>query len=138
AVELCIYLCKQFNLTEKNIICHCEGHTLGIASNHSDVMHWFPKHGKSMDTFRADVKAGLDDITLTATAKSEFKPYIVKVSIPNLNIRKGPGTDYDKTGKCTGIGAFTIVEERDGKGATKWGRLKSGLGWISLDYADKV
>src|SRR5574344_2125128 len=59
AVELCVYLCKQYNLTEKNIICHSEGHTLGIASNHGDVMHWFPKHGKSMDTFRAAVKAGL-------------------------------------------------------------------------------
>lgn len=57
AVELCAYLCKQYGLTEKNIICHCEGYKQGIASNHGDVMHWFPKHGKSMDTFRADVKA---------------------------------------------------------------------------------
>ncbi len=59
AVELCVYLCKQYGLTEKDIICHSEGYKLGIASNHGDVMHWFPKHGKSMDTFRADVKAGL-------------------------------------------------------------------------------
>ena len=59
AVELCVYLCKQYNLTEKDIICHCEGYKLGIASNHGDVMHWFPKHGKNMDTFRADVKVGL-------------------------------------------------------------------------------
>lgn len=55
ATELCAYLCKQYGLTERNIICHSEGHTLGIASNHGDVMHWFPKHGKNMDTFRADV-----------------------------------------------------------------------------------
>ncbi len=60
AVELCVYLCGLYGLTEKNIICHCEGHTLGIASNHGDVMHWFPKHGKNMDTFRADVKALLN------------------------------------------------------------------------------
>ncbi len=60
AVELCVYLCKQYGLTEKNIICHCEGFKLGIASNHGDVMHWFPKHGKSMDTFRTDVKKLLD------------------------------------------------------------------------------
>ena len=65
AVELCIYLCKQFGLTEKNIICHCEGYKQGIASNHGDVMHWFRRindslsTGKSMATFRADVKAGL-------------------------------------------------------------------------------
>lgn len=59
AVELCVHLCKQYGLTEKDVICHSEGYKLGIASNHGDVMHWFPKHGKSMDTFRADVKAGL-------------------------------------------------------------------------------
>lgn len=55
AVELCAYLCKQYGLTEKDIICHSEGYKLGIASNHGDVMHWWPKHGKNMDTFRAEV-----------------------------------------------------------------------------------
>ena len=59
AVELCAYLCKQYGLTEKDILCHSEGYRKGIASNHADVMHWFPKHGKSMDTFRADVKSRL-------------------------------------------------------------------------------
>ena len=65
AVELCAYLCKQYGLTEKNIICHSEGYKQGVASNHGDVMHWFPKHGKSMDTFRAEVK------TLLATDAKE-------------------------------------------------------------------
>jgi len=55
ALELCVYLCKQYGLTEKNIICHSEGYKLGIANNHGDIMHWWPKHGKSMDTFRAEV-----------------------------------------------------------------------------------
>lgn len=59
AVELCAYLCKQYGLTEQNILCHSEGYKKGIASNHADVMHWFPKHGKSMDTFREDVKSRL-------------------------------------------------------------------------------
>ena len=60
AVELCAYLCKEYGLTEKDIICHSEGYKKGIASNHADVMHWFPKHGKSMDTFRTDVKKLLE------------------------------------------------------------------------------
>jgi hypothetical protein len=59
AIDLCVYLCRQFGLTEKDIICHSEGAALGIASNHADVMHWFPRHGKSMDTFRADVRKQL-------------------------------------------------------------------------------
>lgn len=64
--------------------------------------------------------------------------YRVRVSIKNLNIRKGPGTNYDKAGRYTGIGVFTIVAESEGKGATKWGKLKSGAGWISLDFTVKI
>lgn len=64
-------------------------------------------------------------------------PYKVKVDIPDLRIRKGPGTNYDFAG-YTGEGVFTITEEATGQGATKWGRLKSGAGWISLDYATKI
>ena len=60
AVELCVYLCKAYKLTEKDIIGHYEGYQKGIASNHGDPLNWFPKHGKSMDTFRADVKALLN------------------------------------------------------------------------------
>lgn len=58
AVELTAYLCEMYSfnpLKDGVVICHSEGHSRGIASNHSDVMHWFPKHGKSMDTFRQDV-----------------------------------------------------------------------------------
>lgn len=76
------------------------------------------------------------------TKAAAFKPYLVRVSIPDLNIRKGPGTDHAKTRKCTGIGIFTIVEETDGEGASKWGLLKSYQekrnGWISLDYGKRV
>lgn len=74
----------------------------------------------------------------TTAAKSEV-PYLVRVTITDLNIRKGPGTNYNKTGKFTGKGVFTIVEEKSGQGSVKgWGRLKSGAGWISLDYCTKV
>jgi len=68
ALELCVYLCGQYQLTEADILCHSEGYTLSIASNHADVMHWFPKFGKNMDMFRADVKAALseqEDDTMT-------------------------------------------------------------------------
>lgn len=79
---------------------------------------------------------------MQTTAVYAFTPYLVRVSIDDLNIRKGPGTDYDKTGKHTGKGAFTIVEEAEGKGASLWGLLKSYQkncdGWISLDYAERV
>ena len=76
------------------------------------------------------------------SSAAAFKPYLVRVTITNLNIRKGPGTNYDRTGKYTGIGSFTIVDEADGEGASKWGLLKSYQsgrnGWVSLDYAKRV
>ena len=66
-------------------------------------------------------------------------PFLVRVSIKDLNIRKGPGTNFTKTGKYTGIGVFTIVEVADGQGSSSgWGRLKSGAGWCSLDYCQKI
>ena len=55
AAELCAYLCEEFGLKENDVICHSEGHEIGIASNHGDVMHWFPKFGKDMDEFRREV-----------------------------------------------------------------------------------
>lgn len=61
-------------------------------------------------------------------------PYLVKVTANCLYIRKGAGTNTAKVGKITDHGVYTIVEEKKGSGASLWGRLKSGAGWISLDY----
>ena len=78
-------------------------------------------------------------VVYAPVASAADVPFLVKVSINDLNIRKGPGTDYAKTGKFTGKGVFTIVKVKSGKGSTAgWGRLKSGAGWISLDYAAKI
>ena len=68
-------------------------------------------------------------------------PYKVRVRIDDLNIRKGPGTNYASRG-YTGKGIFTIVEEADGQGTTRWGLLKgyqsNRSGWVSLDYTAKL
>lgn len=71
------------------------------------------------------------------TTGATVTPYLVRVKITNLNIRKGPGTNYGSTGYIQ-PGIYTIVAESTGKGAAKWGKLKSGAGWISLDYATKT
>lgn len=61
AVELCAYLCRRYGFDPMtDILDHHEGCLRDIATNHADVSHWFPKHGKSMDTLRADVKAELE------------------------------------------------------------------------------
>lgn len=76
------------------------------------------------------------DIKTSETAAGT--PYLVKVTADALNIRKGPGTNYGTNGSIKDKGTYTIVAESDGPGASKWGKLKSGAGWISLDYTKKV
>ena len=100
AVELCAYLCKQFGLTEADIICHSEGYKKGIASNHGDVMHWFPRHGKSMDTFRADVKALLS----TEDKKTEVSDeYPTKLTDGYYRVRKA------WSDKKSQLGAYRVL-----------------------------
>ena len=60
AVSLCVKLCNAYQLDPMtDILCHAEGYRAGIASNHADVEHWWPKHGRTMDDFRAAVKAAM-------------------------------------------------------------------------------
>lgn len=71
-----------------------------------------------------------------------IKPYMVKVdpaSIPDhaLNIREWPSTDAPIAGQIREKMSLTITEEATGKGVKRWGKLKSGAGWISLDYVVK-
>lgn len=59
-------------------------------------------------------------------------PFLVKVKISDLYIRKGPGTNYRKKGFIK-PGAYTIIETKG-----EWGKLKSGAGWICLRYANRI
>lgn len=70
AVELTAHLCELYGLdplADGVVICHSEGRRMGIASNHGDVEHWFPKFGKTMDGFRADVAAEMKEETTVLT-----------------------------------------------------------------------
>lgn len=95
-------------------------HLIAVSGDGSTVYGW---------TDAADIKT-----SAAATATS----YLVKVTTDVLNIRKGPGTNYGTNGDIRDKGVYTIVAESDGPGASKWGKLKSGAGWISLDYTKKV
>lgn len=65
--------------------------------------------------------------------------YRILAITKELRIRKGPGTNYGIAQIAIAPGVYTIVAESSGAGSTKgWGKLKSGAGWISLDYATKV
>lgn len=91
---------------------------------------------KHRDVFiEADCKAicKFFGITYKAVTKDDQlkNPYMVKViysGTDGLNVRKGPGTNYEVVTQVYLDQAFTILEEYNG-----WGRLKSGVGWISLN-----
>jgi hypothetical protein len=224
ATELCAYLCREYKLNPLGdgvIIGHYEGHQRGIASNHGDPQNWFPRFGKTMNDFRAEVKRLLDgaasapvtppaptpapnttikkgdtvkiadnavyysgkaipawvkkDTWIVASVSGDravlgknasgtndiqspvntkfltvvggsapsapapaFTAYTVKVTADSLNIRKGPGTNTAVVGAIKDKGVYTIVDEADGQGATRWGKLKSSAGWISLSYTKRV
>lgn len=59
------------------------------------------------------------------------------ISVPALNIRSGPGTNYDIVGCMTHYDECRIVQTATGQGAALWGKLMDGRGWIALDYAKK-
>ncbi len=107
AVDLTAMLCQQYNLdplADGVVICHQEGYRRGVASNHGDVLHWFPKHGKTMDDFRADVARsmkGEDDEMLSyeqwKAYMEQYRKELVGQPIPTWAEQTG---EWDKAHKA--------------------------------------
>ena len=141
-IDLCVDICQRNGIVRINYTSDKSGNL---------TMHkWFaatacpgPYLESKFPYIAEQVNARLGNTQQPAAdTSSEFTPYRVRVVISNLNIRKGPGTNYGTAGRYTGKGVFTIVEEASGIGATKWGLLKAyeagRNGWIALDYAAKL
>lgn len=56
-----VYMIEKFGYSIDGISDHSESYKAGYGSNHGDVMHWWPKHGKSMDALRAEVRAIIEN-----------------------------------------------------------------------------
>ena len=138
AAKLGRYLMEVYGIPASRVIRHydvtgklCPGIKGWNLENGSDDKKW--------QTFKAQLSAEAKDNTpapapAPAPSGATTVNYAYKVTVSDLNIRKGPGTNYDSAG-YTGKGVFTIVAEKGG-----WGKLKSGAGWISLNskYGHKV
>lgn len=90
---------------------------------------WIYLENASYVTIGKTVAGSSSNASKPATSAS----YLVKVTADALNIRKGPGTNYGTNGSITNKGTYTIVQTQG-----NWGKLKSGAGWICLDYTKKV
>ncbi len=80
--------------------------------------------------------------TTTQTAlnyeEHPVEPYMVRVTVDDLNIRSGPGTDYPISGHITDRSVYTIVAESyNSMMSGRWGKLASGAGWIFLEYTER-
>lgn len=126
AAKLCCTLMKKYNIDADHVIRHFDVNGKHCPAYFMDDTAW--KNFKKRLTGNDGTKKPTVSVT----------PYKVKVDRSDLNIRKGPGTNYEKNGVIE-KGLYTIVEESSGKGSKKgWGRLKSGVGWISLGYVTKI
>ena len=83
--------------------------------------------------FIKEVKAYINGEESKEVVKEEKSEGIYRVRTDELNVRKGPGVNFEKTNEVHKGDAFTIVEING-----NWGKLKSGIGWINLSYTEKV
>ena len=93
AVFTCAYVLKQLGVSKidkKSLCSHAEGYQMGIASNHADVGHWWPKHSKSMDDFRADVK------TYMETGKLPYSVEVEESTVPEAPVKTELEIAWDK------------------------------------------
>ncbi len=101
AIELCAYLCKEYNLPVSSIVSHHESHQLGYGSNHGDCDHWLKKFKKDMNWFRSQVQAKLDGSKPTPTPTEIWTTGNYKLLVAKC-IRKQPnlGNNILKVKNC--------------------------------------
>lgn len=137
-IKLLVDICKRNKI--KELKWEADKSLVGKIDKQNMTVHrWFANKSCPGDYLYSRHGQIAKEVNAQLTVKAPAVSYKVRVDIATLNVRTGPGTNYSLTGKYTGKGVFTIVKESQGKGSTRgWGKLKSGSGWISLDYTTKI
>lgn len=141
-VNLCIDICKRYG-KNKLLYLGSKDRTLKYQPAYNEMVvtlhKWFKPSKSCPGQWLSDrIPKLVAEVNQKLEGYSPDVPYRVKVAISDLNIRAGAGTNTKVQGICK-PGIYTIVEEKQGKGSrTGWGKLKSGAGWVSLDYAHRV
>lgn len=125
-IDLCVDICKRNGIEKLNFT----GDKTGNVTLHK----WFANTNCPGPYLESKIPYVVQEVNKRLGVQSDV-PYKVKVTASALNIRNGAGTNYQINGVITDKGVYTIVSEsKDGK----WGKLKSGQGWVSLQYTKKV
>ena len=110
AVELTALLCREYGLDPLRdgvVLYHAEGHKRGVASNHGDVLHWWPKFGKTMDNFRADVARtmkGEDEMSYEQfkAYMEQYRKELAALPAPAWAVQTGEWDKAEKAGIIAG------------------------------------
>ncbi|MCL2178310.1 MAG: N-acetylmuramoyl-L-alanine amidase [Proteobacteria bacterium] len=127
-IDLCVDICKRNNISKL----YYDG-----TPNASLTHHWMFSDTTCPGPY---LKRRTPEICAAVNSRLEGSTsYSVRVTADTLNIRTGPGTNHGTNGSIADKGVYTIIQESSGQGSTKgWGKLKSGAGWISLEYVTKL
>lgn len=144
-IELLVDICKRNNIKElkwkgdKSLIGQVDKQNMTVhrwfANKSCPGDFLYERHGAIADA--VNKKLGVTITTPTPeveiTPPEKKFPYLVKINTAVLNVRNGAGTQYKINTQVKKNQVYTIVDEKDG-----WGKLKSGAGWISLQYTIAV
>lgn len=114
-IELTKYLMAKYGIPAANVI------------RHYDVT------GKTCPEPYVRDTAAWNTFKASLTATKPATGYRVRITASVLNVRQGAGTGYKITTTVKKGEVYTIVDEYKG-----WGKLKSGAGWISLGYTERI
>ena len=145
-IELCADICRRNGI--KKLLWSGDMNLVGNPAKQNLTVHrWFANKACPGDYIyqrlgdiaaNVNAKLGASGATTPPAAPVNKVPYTVRITATDLRIRKGPGTDTAIVQNAIKPGVYTIVSEATGKGATLWGKLKSGVGWVSLDFCKKL
>lgn len=145
-IELCADICRRNSI--KKLLWKGDKKLVGKVSQQNLTVHrWFANKACPGDYIyqrlgdiaaKVNAKLGVSGTSPAPDAPVSKVPYKVRITATDLHIRQSPSTDAAIVQKAIAPGVYTIVSEATGKGATLWGKLKSGLGWVSLDFCKKI
>ena len=145
-IELCADICRRNGI--KRLLWSGDKNLVGNPAKQNLTVHrWFANKACPGDYIyqrlgdiaaKVNAKLGAAGTAQAPAPPVSSVPYKVRITATDLRIRKGPGTDTAIVQNAINPGVYTIVSEATGQGATLWGKLKSGLGWVSLDFCKKI
>ena len=141
AAYLCAHICKVIGVSAEGVDKYVVRH---YDVTHKSCPAQMAGNSGEWAAFKDEVRKILGGTKNTAengvqnpAGGKQTGGYLVRITAGTLNVRKGPGTNYPIVTEVHAGEAYTIVGE-EMNGSTKWGRLKSGAGYISLGYTERA